>query len=78
MSLMTLFFEGTFFLVLIFPRLWLFYVPVGILLHTGIYLTMRAPFPQWIVIYVVFVPWRSIVRRLTARFKLEKLEREPA
>ena len=71
MSLVTVLFEGTFFLVLFFPRLWLIYIPLGFLLHTGIYLTMRAPFPQWIVIYAVFVPWRSIIRRLALRFRGE-------
>jgi uncharacterized membrane protein YphA (DoxX/SURF4 family) len=52
----TLLFEATFFLVLIFPKLALIYIPVGIALHTGIYLTQRAPFPQFIVLYCVFVP----------------------
>jgi hypothetical protein len=39
---------------------------------------MRAPFPQWIVIYVVFVPWRSVFHYLAMRSKPAQLESEPA
>ena len=50
-------FELTFFLVLFFPWLAIVYVPVGISIHTGIYITMSAPFFTYIALYSVFVPW---------------------
>lgn len=56
-------FELTFFLVLIFPWLAILYIPIGISIHTGIYITMNAPFFTYIAIYSVFVPWSYVFRR---------------
>jgi predicted DCC family thiol-disulfide oxidoreductase YuxK len=60
--------------VLLWPRLvWLF-VLAGIGLHVGIYVLQRAPFPQLIALYVVFVgelrqAWQRspLARRVAAR-----------
>ena len=75
LSWLTILFEGTFFAVLIFPRLAWFYVPMGAALHTGIYLAMRAPFFQYLAIYAIFVPWARLVgtvsRSLGFRAKAE-------
>jgi len=60
-------FEITFCFVLLVPRLALIYVPLGIALHAGIYLAQRAPFFQFIALYVVFVPWAAVLRRLVQR-----------
>jgi hypothetical protein len=68
LSWFAILFESTFFLVIPFPKLALVYVPMGIAMHTAIYLTQRAPFPQFIVLYAVFVPWASIFKTLRARF----------
>jgi hypothetical protein len=62
-------FEGTFFLVLVFPFLALFYIPVGVLMHTLIYLTQRAPFPEFIFIYAVFIPWVFVLQKIRMRSK---------
>lgn len=59
-SWLTVLFEGTFFLVLLFPALALVYVPVGTAMHAGIELTMRATFLGWIALYAAFVPWRRV------------------
>lgn len=59
LSWVAILFESTFFLVLLFPRLAWIYVPLGIAFHIGIYLTMKAPFFQYIALYAVFVPWAS-------------------
>lgn len=67
MSWLSVFFEGTFFLVLIIPSLAWFYVPVGIGIHTGIYVAMRAPFFQWVALYAVFVSWTDASRRVTVK-----------
>lgn len=60
-------FEVTFCFILLVPRLALIYVPLGIALHIGIYLAQRAPFFQFIALYVVFVPWTTVLRRLVQR-----------
>lgn len=52
-----LLFQATFFLILFFPRLKWIYLPLGLVFHIIIYVTLRAPFPQWIVMYVVYIPW---------------------
>jgi hypothetical protein len=52
-----LIFQATFFLILFFPRLKWIYLPLGIVFHVVIYVTLRAPFPQWIAMYVVYIPW---------------------
>jgi hypothetical protein len=62
MSWMAILFEATFFLVLLFPALAWVFIPAGIGLHTGIWLTMRAPFFQFIVLYAVFVPWGTVLK----------------
>ena len=78
MSFVTILFEGTFFAVLIFPGLAWLYVPMGVALHTGIYVAMRAPFFQYLAIYVVFVRWvpfaRAISNALGFSRSKEKLE----
>ncbi|MEM7025933.1 MAG: hypothetical protein AAF637_25635 [Pseudomonadota bacterium] len=50
-------FQATFALAVIFPKLRWIYVPAGLCLHITIYLTLTAPFFQWIVLYAVFIPW---------------------
>lgn len=67
MSWFTVMFEGTFFLVLLFPVLALVYVPLGIVMHVGIYVAMKAPFFEWVVLYSVFVPWNEVARRVRER-----------
>ena len=65
LSWFTLFFEGTFFVVLIFLALVWLYVPMGIMLHTGMLLTMGANFSQWIALYAVFIPWQNVINLAT-------------
>jgi len=65
LSIFTIVWEGVFFLVLIFPPIAYVFVPLGVVFHTGIYLTMRAPFFSWISIYTVFFPWDRITRALS-------------
>jgi uncharacterized membrane protein YphA (DoxX/SURF4 family) len=62
-----LLFQATFALAVIFPRLRWIYVPAGLCLHIGIYLTLTAPFFQWIALYAVFIPWAEALRRFRAR-----------
>ena len=63
-------FELTFFLVLIFPKLIWFYIPVGISFHTGIYLAQKAPFLKYFPSYAVFIPWANILKTLSRRLQL--------
>jgi hypothetical protein len=57
-----LLFQGTFALAVIFPKLRWLYVPAGLLLHIGIFLTLTAPFFTWMALYAVFIPWSKAVR----------------
>lgn len=57
-------FQATFALAVIFPKLRWLYVPAGLALHGGIYLTLTAPFFQWIILYAVFIPWAEAARRV--------------
>jgi hypothetical protein len=62
-----LLFQATFALAVIFPKLRWIYVPVGLCLHTVIFLTLTAPFFQWIALYAVFMPWTEALQRLRVR-----------
>jgi hypothetical protein len=64
-----LLFQATFVLPVIFPKLRWIYVPAGLLLHIGIYLTLKAPFFQWIALYAVFIPWTDAIRLLRSRWR---------
>jgi hypothetical protein len=57
-----LLFQASFALAVIFPRLRWLYVPVGLLLHVMILVTLAAPFITWIALYVVFIPWSKALR----------------
>jgi hypothetical protein len=70
MSVGALLFELTFWLVLVRRRLALVYVPAGMAVHLGIFLTMGAPFFQYIALYAVFVPWSAVVQALARRLVL--------
>lgn len=65
-------FECTFCLTLLFPRLVWLYIPLGTMLHTGIYMAQRAPFFQFIALYSVFVPWSVGVKRIANRLHWSK------
>jgi hypothetical protein len=56
LSWVTILWEGTFFFVLIFPRLVWIYLPVGIGLHIGMALAGVATFSQFMVLYAAFIP----------------------
>lgn len=64
LSWLTLLFEGTFFLVVMFPRLARVYLPLGTLFHLGTSLAMGVDFYQFIVLYAVFIPWRTVLKAL--------------
>jgi hypothetical protein len=64
-------FELSFAVCILRPRLAWLYVAIGTALHIGIYLTMEAPFFQYIYLYIVFIeslrrygPHLSLIRRL--------------
>jgi hypothetical protein len=60
-----LLFQATFALAVVFPKLRWFYVPAGLALHTGILLTLKAPFYEWMCLYVIFVPWTQALHILS-------------
>jgi len=55
LSVGTVAFEMTFAAAIVVPRLVWPYVLAGTALHAGIYLTQRAPFFQFVVLYIVFL-----------------------
>ena len=59
-----LLFQGTFWSTLIFRKLLVIYVPVGLMFHITIYLAMQAPFRQWIALYAIFIPWSRVFEML--------------
>jgi hypothetical protein len=64
-----LLFQATFSLAVIFPKLRWIYVPAGLALHVMIFVTLRAPFFQWIALYAVFIPWSEAVRLIRGQLK---------
>ena len=56
LSWITILWEGTFFLLLIFPRLVWLYLPLGIGLHVGMAMAGVASFPQFMALYAAFIP----------------------
>jgi hypothetical protein len=72
LSWITILWEGTFFLVLIFPRLVWIYLPLGIGLHAGMALAGVASFPQFMALYAAFIPllWNYGGRSLAVRWGL--------
>ena len=63
-------FQATFALAVLFPRLLWIYVPLGLGFHIGNIFLLNAPFPQWIALYAVFIPWRQLFQLVSRRWSL--------
>lgn len=61
-QIVVLFFQSTYFLVIFFPRLRWIYLPLGLMFHIGIYIALKAPFPQWLVFYAAYIPWAGAIK----------------
>jgi Vitamin K-dependent gamma-carboxylase len=72
LSWITILWEGSFFLVLIFPRLVWVYIPLGIGLHAGMALAGVASFYEFMALYAVFIPllWNYGGRSLAVKWGL--------
>jgi len=57
LSWLSIFFETTFWLILLVPKLVMLYAPMGLLFHLGVSITLKANFYSFMVLYVVFLPW---------------------
>jgi len=68
LQIIVMLFQGTFFLVLIFPWTAVLFLPMGVAFHTGNYVFLSTPFYQWVTLYAVFVPWTQAVQFLS-RFR---------
>ena len=66
-QLMVIAFQATFALAVIFPILRWLYVPAGLMLHTFIFLSLKAPFFSWMALYSVFIPWRDALRLVMSK-----------
>ncbi len=59
-----LLYQCTYWAVVPWPRLRWIYLPLGLAFHLGNYLVLDAPFPQWIALLCVYVPWTTALTRL--------------
>lgn len=66
MGWLSIAFEATFAAAVLVPRLAWLYLPLGVMFHLGIYVTMNAPFFTFMVLYAAFVPWTSWFGRVRA------------
>jgi hypothetical protein len=75
-------FEGTFWLLLVFPSLVPVFLSIGAGFHLVIYFLQRAPFLSFVWLYAVFIPWSEVFRRagawLGGRIALPVLRYDPA
>ena len=60
-----LLYQCTYWAVVPWPRLRWIYLPLGLAFHLGNYLVLDAPFPQWIALLCVYVPWATALARLS-------------
>jgi hypothetical protein len=67
-------FQATFWIAVIYPITRWVYVPLGLGFHIMILLTMKAPFYQWIALYVIFIPWTELFKRLSQGFQARVVE----
>lgn len=74
LSLLTLLLESTFWLVIFIPRMSLFYIPLALLFHLAVYLTMDINFFYYFGhSYLIFVNW-AIVLNCLKKVKIYFLE----
>jgi HTTM domain len=62
-------FQATFALAVIFPLLRWIYVPLGLGFHAANWILLSAPFPEWMALYAVLIPWQRayfLMRRSAA------------
>lgn len=78
-QIVVLTYQLTYFLVVPYPKLRWVYLPLGLFFHLANYYALRAPFPEWIVLLGVYVPWTAALRRLVqAQVPLEAARLQPA
>lgn len=66
-QIVVLTFQLTYFLVVPFARLRWIYLPLGAMFHIGNYLILKAPFPQWVALLAVYIPWAVAFQRLASK-----------
>ena len=64
---LTVLFQGTFWVSLLFPRLKLLYVPLGFSFHLLILVALNAKFFEWMGTYAIFVAWALVATFLLGR-----------
>jgi len=66
-QIVVLAFQGTFWIVLFYPKAKWLYVPLGLFFHLFILFSLQAPFYHWIILYSVFIPWSLVFERLNLK-----------
>jgi hypothetical protein len=60
-------YQCTYWLVIPFRKLRWIYLPIGAFFHLANYIVLDAPFPQWIALLTVYIPFADAVRYLAAK-----------
>jgi hypothetical protein len=63
-QIVVLTYQLTYFLVVPFRKLRWIYLPVGLFFHLANYYALRAPFPEWILLLGVYIPWSEAFKKL--------------
>ncbi len=63
-QIVVLAYQLSYFLVVPFRKLRWVYLPVGLFFHLANYYALRAPFPEWILLLGVYIPWSEGFKRL--------------
>ncbi len=66
-------FQSTFWLVLFFPRLGWIYYPLGLGFHILIFVTLKAPFFHWMLLYFLFIPYSNVYRAIRKEIKYSEI-----
>jgi hypothetical protein len=66
-QIIVLAFQGTFWIVLFYPKAKWLYIPLGLFFHLFILFSLQAPFYHWIILYSVFILWSLVFERLNLK-----------
>jgi len=66
-QIVVLAYQITYFLTVPYPKLRWIYLPVGFTFHMANYLILYAPFPQWIALLGVYIPWAVAFKMLASK-----------
>jgi hypothetical protein len=63
-QIVVMLYQVTYVLVIPFRKLAWIYLPVGLFFHFANYYALRTPFPEWILLLGVYIPWSVMFKKL--------------